>query len=274
MFNKNLVMAVKVDGKVLREFDGTVALPFGSEYTILLKNLSSQRASVKVSVDGQDATEGVSLIINAGESTELKRFIKNGNLDAGNAFKFIEKTSQIEAYRGNKAEDGLLTVTYEFEKEFKSYRDYPYKGFGDWSSPSWPPPFGTAPTITYGGGTSTTLRCMNAASTNQQVYTNSVNDANVYSDADAVKLTASTQNIAGITAPGSVVEQQFKTTYGFWGDGNKHTMTLKMIGAIKGQELVKKAVTVKKLQRCQMCGTNTKQTAKFCHNCGASVQIV
>lgn len=271
MFSKNLVMAVKVGGKVLREFDGTVALPFGSEYTILLKNLSTQKASVKVSIDGQDATEGLSLIINAGESMELKRFIKNGNLNAGNAFKFIEKTAQIEAYRGNKAEDGLLTVTYEFERDFSSYQSYPYKGLMQtYDSTTW-----TSTSLPLSG------RSLNASDkilrsrsmTPVASYNASVGD---YVNDSAMSLTASasTQNTAGITAPGSIVEQEFKMTSGFWGDGNKHTMTLKMIGAIKGQEVVKEAVTVKKLQRCQMCGTNTKQTAKFCHNCGASVQIV
>ena len=268
-------MAVKVGGKVLREFDGTVALPFGSEYTILLKNLSTQRASVKVSVDGQDATDGVSLLIKAGESLELKRFIKNGNLNAGNAFKFIEKTAQIEAYRGNKAEDGLLTVTYEFEKDFRSYQSYPYKSLRDESTVEdyWLP---TARNNTKGSDVeflprSNTLRSMSV----QNASLNSIQNDYVNDAFMSLSATVSTaQYSAGITAPGSIVEQEFKMTTGFWGDGNKHTMTMKMVGAIKGEQPVKEAVVVKKLQRCQMCGTNTKQTAKFCHNCGASVQIV
>lgn len=287
-------MAVKVGGKVLREFDGTVALPFGSEYTILLKNLSTQRASVKISIDGQDATEGVSLIVNAGESMELKRFLKNGNLNAGNAFKFIEKTAQIEAYRGNKAEDGLLTVTYEFERDFSSYQTYPYKGLRNYESPTWTSydPYSTQEDFFFSQGSNkkrsiakgteietlpgSNLRCYNASAV-QTMYSATADN---YANDGAMSLTASAsasasmQNVSGITAPGSIIEQEFKMTTGFWGDGNKHTMTLKMVGAIKGQEVVKEAVIVKKLQRCQMCGTNTKQTAKFCHNCGASVQIV
>lgn len=275
MFSKNLVMAVKVGGKVLREFDGTVALPFGSEYTILLKNLSTQRASVKISIDGQDATEGVSLIVNAGESMELKRFLKNGNLNAGNAFKFIEKTAQIEAYRGNKAEDGLLTVTYEFERDFSSYQSYPYNGLlRGYDSPTWTSTSLNA-TSPYNSKSRDIERGMEVTSAMQASY---CADSNDYVNDGSMTLTASAsasmQNVSGITAPGSIVEQEFKMTTGFWGDGNKHTMTLKMVGAIKGQEVVKEAVIVKKLQRCQMCGTNTKQTAKFCHNCGASVQIV
>lgn len=263
MFSQNLVMAVKVGGKVLREFDGTVALPFGSEYTILLKNLSTQRASVKVSIDGQDATEGVNLIINAGESMELKRSIKNGNLDTGNAFKFIEKTAQIEAYRGNKAEDGLLTVTYEFEraKPKPSRPDYPI--YPDYPKYPWNGDIIYTTNKSYLGGNMRSV----GDSVPEASYNTSVNDG-------AMTLNTYSNNVSGITAPGSIVEQKFNTTFSFIGDGYKNTMTIKMIGEIKGQALVKEAITVKKLQRCQMCGTSTKQTAKFCHECGASVQIV
>jgi hypothetical protein len=39
-------------------------------------------------------------------------------MNSGNRFKFIERTAQIEDYRGIKAEDGLLRVEYAFEKEY------------------------------------------------------------------------------------------------------------------------------------------------------------
>ena len=87
MFSNSLIMAVKVGGKVLREFDGTVALPFGSEYTIYFKNTSPRRASVDVSIDGEDVLDNHSLIIEPYSVFELKRFVKNGNINNGNAFK-------------------------------------------------------------------------------------------------------------------------------------------------------------------------------------------
>lgn len=118
MHKSNFVTAIKVGGKVLREFDNSVYVPFGSEYTILLKNLSSVRARVSVSIDGDDALDGHTLIIEAKDSIELKRFIKNGNMKTGNAFKFIEKTAKVEKHRGNRAGDGLITVTYEFESQY------------------------------------------------------------------------------------------------------------------------------------------------------------
>src|ERR1700721_1628098 len=106
MYSNKFVASLKVGGKILREQSGVVALPFGAEYGILLKNLNSRRAQVKVTVDGQDATEGTKLILPANGSINLERFIKNGNLKTGNKFKFIERTSKIEDHRGIKEDDG------------------------------------------------------------------------------------------------------------------------------------------------------------------------
>lgn len=58
MYHQKLVCCVKVGGKVLRESGDSVNIPFGSEYSILLKNLNSVRIQAKVFIDGQDATEG------------------------------------------------------------------------------------------------------------------------------------------------------------------------------------------------------------------------
>lgn len=41
VYNNNLIACIKVDGKVLREKNSSVELPFGTEYTILLKNLNN-----------------------------------------------------------------------------------------------------------------------------------------------------------------------------------------------------------------------------------------
>lgn len=114
-YSKGFIACVKVNGKVLREDADIVTLPFGAEYSVLLKNLTSVRAQVKVSVDGTDATEGTWLIVPANGELELERYIRNGNFDKGNRFKFIERTGQIEANKGIGASDGLIRVEYKSE---------------------------------------------------------------------------------------------------------------------------------------------------------------
>ena len=118
MYHKNLAVALKVNGKVVRDDKETAYLPFGSEYSIYIKNLNSLRALVRIQVDGTDATENTSIIVPANDSVEIERFVKAGSFDKGLRFKFIERTSKIEnGPRGVKAEDGLIRVEFEFERE-------------------------------------------------------------------------------------------------------------------------------------------------------------
>ena len=115
MYNQKLVASIKANGKVLREFKDTIYIPFASEYSVLIKNLNTVRALVNVYIDGENAVPG-GLVINPGQSVDLERWIKNGNLSEGNKFKFIERTAAIEdGPRGIKLEDGLIRVEYQFE---------------------------------------------------------------------------------------------------------------------------------------------------------------
>ena len=54
MYNHLMACCLKANGKVLREFKDTVYVPFGQEYSILLKNLNKKRAVVNITIDGQN----------------------------------------------------------------------------------------------------------------------------------------------------------------------------------------------------------------------------
>ncbi len=266
MFKNNFVVAVKASGKVLREFDDTVYLPFGTEYSILLKNLFRKKVKVHVKIDGQDALDGKTLVIDPHDSIDLKRFIKNGNLDAGNAFKFIEKTDKIEKHRGNRAEDGLITVEYEFEADWQNriqggLTSKPFDLYG----------YGTSRGI---GGSQWTY-ASNSFEDSIHDGQASLGDSHAYySQVMSSVAPQAALNKAGITAPGSIQEQKFTSAGMFIGDGVKHVLTMQLKGLVEGQQEVTKPVTVTRLKRCSMCGTSVRQVAKFCHECGSSVEIV
>lgn len=134
MYANNFAAAIRVDGKVLREFQDTVYIPFGTEYDIRLKNLKSNRAKVTIEIDGENVTEG-GLVIDSFQTVDLERFIRNGNLKEGNKFKFIERSSKIESHRGIRLEDGIITIRYEFEMPIlplNTTRDY-YRTDKTWS---------------------------------------------------------------------------------------------------------------------------------------------
>ena len=87
VYLKNFVAAVKVAGKVLREQDDIVYIPFGSEYSLLLKNLASTKAVVSVSIDGKDVLSGSGILLKPNESLDLEGFLKNSKVT--NRFKLI-----------------------------------------------------------------------------------------------------------------------------------------------------------------------------------------
>ena len=95
MYNEKVVASIKVKGKILREFKDTIYIPFGEEYSILLKNLNTKRVIINVFIDSENVVPG-GLVLNAGQTVDLERSIKNNNLQTGNKFKFIERTSAIE----------------------------------------------------------------------------------------------------------------------------------------------------------------------------------
>lgn len=271
MYSEKLVVAVKHNGRVLREQGDTVFLPFGCEYTLYFKNLNSTRALVRVSIDGTDATDGVSLVVPPNETVELERFIEGGNFERGHRFKFIERTKRIEeGPRGIKAEDGLIRVEFEFERPVQSYdcsffprpRSSVFRGLvHDDTRYELYSTTGSPPQATY--------------STNCAASSIATGDASVSltSASASIEAHAKSLNDAGITVHGSESSQRFNSVGWFPTDGVKHVLVLKLLGQVEGQP-VRQPVTVKTKIECPTCGTKTKPGTKFCPECGTGLTIV
>lgn len=271
MYNNKLAIAVKNNGKVLREFEDTVYVPFGCEYTLLIKNLNTVRVQVHVEVDGIDATDGCSLIIAPGDELELKRFIKGGNLNEGNAFKFIERTSGIEKHRGVGIQDGLIRVTYQFEQPYIIPTIYPTgkwvkKEFWDYEGPHHWKPYNT---IATSATTGSTLRSMSQTASYSHPGVACSNSAQSLMNATSASI-----NEVGITVPGSVNEQKFSIASSFAVEPVKHVMVIKLLGETKTGKPVQQPVTVKAKPKCITCGRVNKAKTRFCSDCGTSLEIV
>lgn len=271
MYQNRLAVAVKSSGKVLREFKDTVYVPFGTEYSVLIKNLHSLRVKVNVQIDGQDTTEGSGIIINGNSSLDLERFIKGGNLESGNRFKFIERTGKIEQHRGIGIEDGLIRIEFEFERESQPLKWPEYKPdpFTPWTPPSSPwfgPVIGQAQTADAKGYwlSQNSLDCMYSATATSAVNSEKLRGAEIVNQV----------NDAGITVPGSVSDQKFTTANFFYGDGVKHVMVLKLLGETEAGKKIEAPVTVKAKPKCVTCGKQNKATSKFCGECGTALEIL
>ena len=284
MYESKLAAAIKVNGKVLREFNkDTVYIPFGSEYSILLKNLNTKRAVVNITIDGQNIVEG-GLVLNAGQEVDLERFVKNGNLTEGNRLKFIERTDTIEQHRGIKLEDGLVKVEFQFEQpprpilwvndRYPTYTPsqwYNTTSYGGVQGSATPTAFninGVLRSADFSKGEY--VKAQATAAVNQYCADNGI--ANKSEVHDGMATMDCAFNDAGITVPGSKSTQKFSTVYMGAMEAEKFSMVFRLLGDI-GQAKVSKPVTVKHKVKCTTCGRQNKATAKFCAECGTALEI-
>jgi hypothetical protein len=260
MMTSKMVCCLKANGKVLREFKDTVYVPFGSEYSILLKNLNSKRAIVTITIDGTDVVPG-GLVVNANQEIDLERFVTD--MSKGNKFKFIERTAGIEKHRGVKSEDGLIRVSFKYEKVYEQNPTLFY--------PSGVRTFGNNDIYSKGIGGSASFRSGGIVG-----QTLSNNDSGRYLNS-AQCSTASysaPQNDVGITVQGSLSEQKFISVSDFVTESQEHVIVLRILGETDVGIPIAAPVTVKTRQECVTCGKLNKSNAKFCSECGTSLQIV
>jgi hypothetical protein len=269
MYNDKLAVAIKSAGRVLREFKDVVYLPFGSEYSILIKNLNTVRASVKVSIDGNDVGGGHEFIIQPNSELELERSITNENLKEGNRFKFIERTGAIEQHRGIGVEDGIVRVEFDFEQKQNITIYPPFR-----TPPVYPPsPWDqNYPTIIFSSNHSTDSGMLRSYGVGGGRTTSAEvpSASNVVADAS---FEGSNLNIDGITVPGSLSSQEFCCGQSFRTENNPRVIVLKLLGETE-KGAVREPVTVKAKPKCVTCGRVNKATAKFCTECGTSLEIV
>lgn len=246
VYNNKLIVVIKNKGKVLREFSGgVVRLPFGSDYSIYIKNKDTiRKVLVDVKVDGKDTLDGSSLIVDPKRSTELKGFMKGSTVR--NKFRFIEKTKEISNYRGDFVEDGLVEVTYKFEE------------YNDW----WNKPI-------LGGYVDTHVKSFRRdSSADHHVYY-----SNISSSTEPMATANCSYNDSGITVPGAETRQDFVVG----NIGRLESTTYNIVLNLKGQvverrrdkrkQRVKRPITVKTKIRCSTCGRRWRSSMKYCGNC-------
>ena len=292
MYNQKLVASLKANGKILREYKDTVYIPFGCEYSFLLKNLHTQRAVVNVYIDGDVAVEG-GLVINAGEEVNLERYVKGGNLSAGNRFRFIERTSAVEnGPRGIKLEDGLIRIEFQFElprpilwvnTTYTTNTPYYPAGVRTSEYPGTTDKYTVAASgsvnqmnvggvlrgVDHSNGGVTRAAAASATNASLQSMGISTSIGEVHDGAACMD----SYNDVGITVPGSRSDQKFTSVVMGQMESEKHTIILKLLGETPDNKPVIKPVTVYSKPKCVTCDKQNKISAKFCTECGTSLEI-
>lgn len=259
MYGNKLAVAIKNNGKVIRENGDTVYIPFNSEYSIFIKNLNNKRVKVNVEIDGEDIGTTGDLVINANSSVDLLRY-----LDTDHAFKFIEKTKEISEHRGDRAEDGLIRIEYWFEKDNPklTWTDS-WAYYGDSSTGNgyerYPISWQNAVSTTT-KDTITKTYCSNNSATISNLSYNETPDSNyVVNDS----------NNGGITVKGNRTGQEFIHTI-FNAEDTSCVMVIQMKGESKENRIEKPIYTKTKII-CPTCGKKNKSNARYCNRCGTAL---
>jgi len=281
VYSNKFVVSLKSDGKVLREQNGSIELPFGNEYSIFLKNLESRTAVVSISIDGEDVLDRNKLVIHPNSDLELKGFMK-GNI-AKNRFRFIKRTKNIEENRGIHIDDGLIRVKFQFEKMKPVTQDVVYNyrpnyrpnwWWNSWSYPYYPYQQSQwSDNISYGisdqgnnnisGTMSDCVGCGTAV------------DCSVTASYSAQPKSVPTADFGeeqGITTKGTLTNQQFSSVSTNELEEQSHVIVLKLIGYTKDGDIIKKPVYTREKIKCPICGGPNRSSNRFCYECGTFLQ--
>ena len=249
VYKEKFVAVVKSEGRILRESGDTVRLPFGSEYSIKMKNLHSRRAVVNVTIDGEDVLDGNRLVISPNSSVDLKGFLKGST--AKNKFRFIKKTREISNYRGDRVDDGIVRVEFRFEKK----DDGPMISFGDFNFRG---SYGTTKSCDashYYYDSNTTAGSWNKG---QVLYSCSMSN---FTPADE-----------GITVKGSQINQDFNYTDVSNLETKSDVIVLRLVGYNSKGKSIRKSITTKTRVTCPTCGRKWKSSMKYCGSCSTFLE--
>lgn len=252
MFKDNFIVAVKYNDSILREDGDTVTLPFDSEYSILLKNLNSKRASINITIDGEDILNGNSLVLKPNSVLDLKGFLEDDD-EVKKKFKFIHKTKDIADYRGDRIDDGLIRIEFAYEKPQTNWY---WKVYGEELGTGWYwKTYYKDDTSYYNRGTSYSSVKDSLPGT-VMMMNSIVNDT--------------PSDDEGMTVKGSDTSQGFVSTYINELEPSQ-VIILKLKGITKDGKDIKKPITTKDKITCPTCGKTSKSDAKFCYNCGTAL---
>ncbi len=251
MYNQQFVLAVLNNGSPVREINGKVTLPFGSEYKIRLKNKNTVRANARVYIDGRKVSGLGDFILHAGETLDLERFLDE-SMAEGNRFKFVP-LSDSRVNDPTDSNNGIIKVEFYLEEVFKI----------DWNIPIYPiyppkPVYPISPTPYPNPGYRGTGTFTVSNSAVGDVSNFNINHVSANVDTGQ----------AGATVEGGQSNQKFVEGDYFNTSTLPTTLTLKIQGP--REHAVSPRPNPRPQRRfCSSCGSGRRKSDKFCSGCGA-----
>lgn len=298
VYSNRFVMCVLVNGTPLKELhDGSVLIPYGTEYSLRFRNKNDRRAVVKFSIDGEDVS-GPGFVVPANGFVDIHRYA-----DKDQQFKAVFQESADAVDYGKNGPDpdnqmGVIVADFYFEKkalpvkEVHHHHHYPQPSqpYPVWPTrpnypyprkPDYPYPPHWGGSVSLGGsgassagggfvggfsttaGTKGTLHADMSAS----VSSTASNDPPVIESAQAHVAQVEELPEQGkiCTVPGSASGQKFQSTYI---DTETESTRLKLV--LRGtKKEIQVAPVSQEASYCVNCGSKkSRKSDKFCGQCG------
>jgi len=304
VYCEKFVAVIICDGEIVREVrkngQDVVPLPFGKDYSIRLKNLHSRRAAVTITIDGKDVVDGKKIILDADETTELTGFMDGYTVK--NRFRFIRHTKDTKEFRGERIDDGLVRIEWQFEEEYippkkviheehitrRYYHDdYWYPPYPPYPPyPRWTRPRRRWNDIYFTDNTSAdNCQIKNIGKTSDYFGSvigdtmSSTNNLSYSSNKSKRAKSKITRDVIdsdslddGFTGKGSQTNQEFSRGYVGKLESQKHVIVIQLKGTDEQFKPVKKVVTTRDKLQCVNCGRKSKSSMQFCPNCGSFLE--
>lgn len=253
MYKDKFVLSIIHDGFPVKESghfsSREVAIPFGSEYKIRLKNKNDRSCSARVFIDGKKVSSQGDFVIYAGGSVDLERFVDR-SLTEGKKFKFVS-LEHPDVDDPTSGENGLIKVEFRLAKQPNGIKIVPfYWEHGGTVNDKW-------------DNSGITWRGFNDDST---VKSKGSFDSVTYS---CNYVSCSTPVDQGATVEGGQSYQSFGTVDLDVEESPTAILTLKIVGLREQRTL---NVDDRKPHKfCSYCGTRLKRDARYCSDCGRRV---
>ena len=265
-FSNNFVVCVLVDGKVARERKaGRVPVPFGTEYTIRLRNKNDRDAVATIKIDGENVS-GNGWIVRAKSHEDIER-----RLDSPTKFKFVSQDSGEAVDAGKNGDpvqkNGLIEVSWRLVKPPTPAHYVTPRTPLSWVVKSPPQPFYHESVLSR-----PVLRCAPSMSgfVSPTVTGTSVSLSNV----SVVPATSHTMDFCVTSDAGCTVE----------GSHSNQSVNYQSVGELEAQPTVitlllvgcqtftfsssGEIITAKPTKFCEQCGAGRNMSARFCGDCG------
>jgi len=267
MYKDKFVLSIISDGHPVKESGSRgnrqVVVPFGSEYKIRLKNKNDRSCTARVTIDGTPVSNFGDIIVNAGGTVDLERFITN-SMSSGKKFKFVE-LDHPDVDDPTKSENGIIQVEFRLAKEKNGIKISPdqcnppkdtwwlpkFKGFED-NDGCYCGSSNNDCTFTYDSGTSSKSKSNFRSSSVMYCSSNIGASVSSFCDIDS-----------GATIEGSKSNQSF-TYSNLEVESHRTVLKLKMVG-------IKHEVKKSKKIYCTQCGHQLRKRDRYCSSCGCKL---